>query len=91
MIKSRRSCTERKATANRYLEAARRIAEGEAFFVAFGSATGALVKIDDESALIKFAGDTIFVDDNGGLYPTDESAHDRVIFLCTAAAAAERP
>jgi hypothetical protein len=77
-------CTEATKRKRRYLEMARRIAEGEANFISSARGVSALTH-KDCNALTDLAGEGFYFDDDG-LTPTTETRHERVMFLCFAAA-----
>lgn len=67
-----------------FLRAAQLIAEGKQHYIAERA-------VPDRGAMIRlraFAGDVIWFDDDGGLVPTKQTRHERVVFLCFAAVAA---
>lgn len=73
-----------------YREAARKIAQGHAAYIATGSHGGSLPSDAEVNELFDLAGELVWFDDDG-LTPTQRTRHERVMFLCFAADITERP
>jgi hypothetical protein len=71
----------------RVLKLAKNIASGKADFISPDCPGGPVITDKDYERLTEMGGEILFFDDECGIYPTDVTREQRVLFLCFAATA----